>query len=32
MRVASYDAGQDVRNFVHGRHQRGIIDHYARLT
>jgi hypothetical protein len=32
VRVAGFDAGEDVRNFVHGRHQRGSIDLGARLT
>jgi hypothetical protein len=32
VRVAGFDAGQDVSDFVHGRHQRGSIDLGARLT
>jgi hypothetical protein len=32
LRVAGFDAGEDLLDFVHGRHQRGSIDLGARLT
>jgi hypothetical protein len=32
VRIAGFDAGQNARHFVHGRHQRGSIDLGARLT
>jgi hypothetical protein len=30
VRIAGFDAGEDVRDFVHGLHQRGSIDLGAR--